>query len=313
MPRIRIADLPQLQDLTPEQLKELFGAGPRRFRPTLEAFEERMLPSLTPLSASLLANVQLNTAAYAPAVSAVQPALNIVPTALSGQVQQAAAAIQAVQLSSGPTPLNGAFAAAQGSNAAALAAANLPALTPDSGGSIPINNVPGSSVPGPILPLGVTGLSEDDPGVLAIRTYVGANLNALGPQVAGVDGTIHATSDGIGRSILFTFGTGHVDVLWSRQTGVHMITEPTYLKWLQLGGVNFGYPTNDGSYNSGGSTSYHRQDFLGLQPGVAGAIVSSSLGTYEIHGAIYQEWLELARTGPGPLHRRKRHVRRPHS
>jgi hypothetical protein len=45
MARIQIDDLPNLQDLTEEQLKELFGAGPRKFRPSLETLEDRMVMS----------------------------------------------------------------------------------------------------------------------------------------------------------------------------------------------------------------------------------------------------------------------------
>ena len=40
---LEINDLPQLQDLTPEQLKELFGGG--RFQPQLEALEDRIVQS----------------------------------------------------------------------------------------------------------------------------------------------------------------------------------------------------------------------------------------------------------------------------
>lgn len=43
MTRIQFADLPRLQDLTEEQLKELFGAG--RFRPALEQLEDRLVRS----------------------------------------------------------------------------------------------------------------------------------------------------------------------------------------------------------------------------------------------------------------------------
>ena len=43
MPRIHIDDLPPLQDLTEEQLKELFGAGRPAVRLSIEALEDRQL------------------------------------------------------------------------------------------------------------------------------------------------------------------------------------------------------------------------------------------------------------------------------
>src|SRR5437762_22514 len=45
MARIQILDLPRLQDLTEEQLKELFGAGPMSFKPSLETLEDRLCMS----------------------------------------------------------------------------------------------------------------------------------------------------------------------------------------------------------------------------------------------------------------------------
>lgn len=56
MARIQISDLPQLADLSEEQLKELFGAGPRSFRPSFEGLEDRTLRSVF---GSLLSTVPL--------------------------------------------------------------------------------------------------------------------------------------------------------------------------------------------------------------------------------------------------------------
>jgi hypothetical protein len=50
MARIKIEDLPASRDLTPEELLELFGAGPRRFLPGLEQLEDRRLMSADPTS-----------------------------------------------------------------------------------------------------------------------------------------------------------------------------------------------------------------------------------------------------------------------
>jgi hypothetical protein len=41
MPRLQYRDLPRFQDLAPEQLKELFGAG--LIRPSVERLEERLV------------------------------------------------------------------------------------------------------------------------------------------------------------------------------------------------------------------------------------------------------------------------------
>lgn len=52
MPRIEIADLPAIQDLTPEEIEQIFGAGPgRRARLGVESLEGRDLMSVTPLTA----------------------------------------------------------------------------------------------------------------------------------------------------------------------------------------------------------------------------------------------------------------------
>jgi hypothetical protein len=45
MSRIQIADLPALQDLSPEELELIFGAGPQTFRPTIDSLEDRLLLS----------------------------------------------------------------------------------------------------------------------------------------------------------------------------------------------------------------------------------------------------------------------------
>jgi hypothetical protein len=59
MARIQIADLPPLHDIpTDEELAKLFGAGTRRFQPTLEALEDRQLLSGSPW----LSGLQLNPA-----------------------------------------------------------------------------------------------------------------------------------------------------------------------------------------------------------------------------------------------------------
>lgn len=41
MARIRIEDLPPVEDLTQEELVEIFGAGRASFRPTFESLEGR--------------------------------------------------------------------------------------------------------------------------------------------------------------------------------------------------------------------------------------------------------------------------------
>src|SRR5438445_5281595 len=45
MPRTKMQDLPLLSELSEEQLKELFGAGPKSFRPSVEALEDRLVPA----------------------------------------------------------------------------------------------------------------------------------------------------------------------------------------------------------------------------------------------------------------------------
>lgn len=63
MTRIQILDLPHLQDLTPEQLKELFGAG--KFRPELMELERRMMPAAIGSFAPILSTAP-TTLALAP-------------------------------------------------------------------------------------------------------------------------------------------------------------------------------------------------------------------------------------------------------
>jgi len=65
MARIKITDLPLLQDLTEEQLKDLFGAGPRSYKPSFDALEDRQLMSgvnlLTTLTSVQRATVNAST------------------------------------------------------------------------------------------------------------------------------------------------------------------------------------------------------------------------------------------------------------
>jgi hypothetical protein len=65
MARIQIADLPLLEDLTEEQLKELFGAGAKSYKPSLEQLEDRRLMSgfnlLPTLTSAQLAAISVPT------------------------------------------------------------------------------------------------------------------------------------------------------------------------------------------------------------------------------------------------------------
>jgi hypothetical protein len=45
MARIQFDDLPLLRELSEEQLKELFGAGVKSFKPSIEALEDRLAMS----------------------------------------------------------------------------------------------------------------------------------------------------------------------------------------------------------------------------------------------------------------------------
>jgi hypothetical protein len=46
MPRIRIDDLPAMNDLTAEEMKQILGTGPRWVRPGIEPLEDRTLMSV---------------------------------------------------------------------------------------------------------------------------------------------------------------------------------------------------------------------------------------------------------------------------
>src|SRR5260370_8712021 len=63
MARIKIADLPLLQDLTEEQLKELFGAGDKRERRSFDGREDRMLMSVSSLIMDQLPTLSADTEA----------------------------------------------------------------------------------------------------------------------------------------------------------------------------------------------------------------------------------------------------------
>jgi hypothetical protein len=269
MARIQIADLPLLKDLTPEQLKELFGAGPRAFKPSFEALEDRTLRSMTPLGGSLLANIQVNAAVMTAATTATQPANSLIQASVVNQQQIATVASQNL----------------------------VPSLVPAN---------PGPTGPGDLTPLNQpsqTSVSEQ--AAQAINAYVAANLDVLGqpvqPDGQVQNGQVHLMPDGVGYGQLFSINLGpntlYSYVLWSPQTanfGAHAVTGPMLNKWLAVGQY-LGYPTDDAPILFGNPVnqfSHVTQHFQG-KAGVYGMITTLAYdgGTFAVNGLIYQAFL----------------------
>jgi hypothetical protein len=235
---------------------------PRKFKPGFEHLEDRIVQTVG-LATSLLASTSVNPAVYA--TSAPQ-ATNLTQTSVAPNT--------AVQGVLNPTIMSGL-------------------------------DSPGPGVP--ILPI-AQGLTYNDQGVVAIETYVAAHPE-LGTPFLGHEGTIAPTPTNDGLVIWYYNGTSHSVVLWSpatAATGAHAVTGAILDKYLspQLGGEAFGYPTADATSvtSPDGEYDYVRQDFLGTKPGVYGAIVDySGRGVFEVHGAIYQEWLHSPIQGLIPV------------
>jgi len=71
MARIRIEDLPEVDNLTPEEMEQIFGAGLRSFKPTFEALEAREVYDVG-LNHALLASAAQPHAADSPRSHMVQ-------------------------------------------------------------------------------------------------------------------------------------------------------------------------------------------------------------------------------------------------
>jgi uncharacterized protein with LGFP repeats len=90
--------------------------------------------------------------------------------------------------------------------------------------------------------------------------------------------------DGRGRYNDFQNGS----IYWTPETGANAIYGFIYTKWRELGGEAgfLGYPISDEEDNSNGHGRHN--EFEG------GAIYwTSELGAFEVHGLIYDKWLEM--------------------
>jgi hypothetical protein len=85
MARIRIEDLPPVEDLTPEEMEEIFGAGLKSFRPTFEALEARELMDAG-LRGALFAPLTAHAGGDAPRLDQVRVLETPVQTAPTQQV-----------------------------------------------------------------------------------------------------------------------------------------------------------------------------------------------------------------------------------
>jgi len=92
MARIRIEDLPEVDNLTPEEMEQIFGAGLRSFKPTFEALEAREVYDVG-LNHALLASAAQPHAADSPRSHMVQelgPQIQVDMSLLSGAPAQGA-------------------------------------------------------------------------------------------------------------------------------------------------------------------------------------------------------------------------------
>lgn len=315
MARIQINDLPLLQDLTEEQLKELFGAG-ASFKPGLEALEDRQLmsgfgsmlasaqlPTLSPatLKQGAQAATNLNqpmqviypNGPVAPVANNVIPADTVAPQTqasplaallqnqtVADQQTNPVAALQQVATSD----------TAQQTNAALAAALSHPTQTFYDGKNQPTPN---------FLPY------DQEQGRVAIANKVAQLGSGLGNPYTSwgnSSGDSLPTTDGIGRFQAFKGAT----IYWSPATakmdiegrgidpsiaGAHLITGP--ILDFYLGNRTVGYPTSDTESLRGrpGSicNSFYNKDSNSFS-----LIVHTPLaGTYVLSGAILGKWLQL--------------------
>lgn len=277
MTRIQFADLPLLEDLTPEQLKELFGAGLKGYKPSFEQLEDRWLMSgfTSVLSATPLTAVNAaSTWTSIPAAGAVNPT-----------VQAISANTAALQSSTDP------FAAL---------------LQNQSSGTYIHQKDSGLSA----IAYAIRQLEDNTtaPGGLQVRSYesqeqgriaIAAKVAQLGARLGSPLGESQPTKDGNGRFQSFTNGQY---VIWSKDIGQAHLVEgligEEYVRKDAAGhnrGLGtLGYPKSDALPLTHWTGAYC-QDFWNPVTHKNSTIVwTAPLGAHTIsNAAILNKWIDM--------------------
>jgi hypothetical protein len=325
MARIQIGDLPLLKDLTPEQLKELFGAGPKAFRPSFEALEERQLMS----ASSLLATAPLSTLSAATLQTGAQVASNldqpiqiipVDPIAPVAGAQVASNLDQPIQII--PVDPTAPMAITSNPSIQALPADPLalqtqaipsaavqqdmkidpsfqptdPGLAAAAFGSL---NQPTQNVLDNSQNLGQRVIANK---VIALGTSLGRSLNVATTNDFGW--TWREDFEG-GKSIIWSETMSAIEIAHNvdaRIAGAHVVSGLIRDKYDSLGGLNWGYPKTDDVVLVNGLPGDVRvvNDFTLRGGGIASIVWGShtaNVGPQVIMGgAIWSAWVEVGAT-----------------
>jgi hypothetical protein len=263
MARIKITDLPHLQDLTEEQLKELFGAGAKSYRPTVESLEDRrlmsgltLLPSLTSDQRALISTPIAQTST----VTATTPVISIQDQSSTNPF----ATIQN-QTIDPSTPIDTSFQPALQQQDAAL-----------------LNSIGGQSI-----------LSDANPGPIAIAKKVSELGASLGKPLSDTKTAMPADNFGIGWYQSFEGGK---EIVYSPNTGPHLVTGLIRDKYNSLGGpFTFGYPKTDDVVIVGEPGDVRVVNDFTVKGGIASIVWSSraaNVGPQVIYGGdIWNAWV----------------------
>jgi hypothetical protein len=112
--------------------------------------------------------------------------------------------------------------------------------------------------------------------------------------------TVADGAGGYGRSQSFTSFTNNANatIVWRQgDTKAHAVYGAIRDKWVSLGGVAYGFPTDD-EYTTNGLVA-RMQDFRTAADSWGRSIVCDPFGTYETHGVIRSTWLDMGGTRVG--------------
>jgi hypothetical protein len=335
MARIKITDLPLLQDLTEEQLKELFGAGAKSYRPTFESLEDRRLMSGF---TSLLATTPVQQ--FAPVASNGNPIIQaIAPVApqsspLAGVVldsnyqptaqQTGAAAALAAGFGQPTDPLAGLTLDTNYQQQTSQAQKDLidafsQPTDPLAGLTLDTNyqRQESSAVIAAFASIQSANYVSDvpsDPSALQVRTYPSSSSDqeqgrkAIETEVAqlgaarlgaAIDQASFPTKDGYGRIQNFTNGT----IYWSplspsRAYVVEGLMREEYVQ-QNTPGHSLGYPTSEPLFppRSPGVVVQYFDVRDGGSP--SGIVWTQPTGAHAISGKIFRKWADLGGTDYG--------------
>jgi hypothetical protein len=305
MARIQINDLPLLQDLTEEQLKELFGAGPKSFKPSFDALEERSLMSgfgsvLTAVQAPAFSAANFQTSAPV-GINLNQPIQGIATAgtaALQTQVSPFAALLQdqalAVQQTSAYDTLQQAVTKDTIQQKDLALASSQPTQQ--------FLDVPIPKFDQAQGQIAIANKAAQLGGYAAL----GAPLSDWGNPT----GNSQPTPDGIGRfkvfqrgSIYWSPATAELDMnkgLNARIAGAHLIKAGTILdRYYSEGATQLGYPWNDTDLHltPGGYVVFNDlyNPDTKSQSSIAAQVDyhANPLSAFAVSGVLRDKWIQL--------------------